>query len=170
MSTLFESASAPTIRRTDRVGDSPTHRVGRLAARIAVILLAAGVVVAGATAIGYSPLGSRVPGTFLPFAGDHGGPPPGVTQPGPGRGAPGVRGGGSPAGANQQAGPRGAGQNGSVAGLFTGRNMPSLQSGLRQELPYLALFAVLTAAVALVLRQRRPRRTRSAGLRLSPSA
>jgi hypothetical protein len=144
---------------------SGTTRIAKLAARTAAILLVAGIIVVGATAIGYSPLGSRLPGTFLPFGGDHGGPPPVVAQGNApasdvpsGREAQGARGGG---------GPRGAGQNGSGTGMFTGRNVPSVQSGLRQEAPYLALFAAVTAAVALALRLRRQRWTRSPDVRLS---
>jgi hypothetical protein len=52
-----------------------------------------------------------------------------------------------------------AGQTAPSQGLFSGRNAPSLQNGLRQELPYLAIFAGLTGSVALSLRllQRRRR-------------
>ena len=164
-------AASPALRRTSRTSDSTVSRVGRLVSRTAVILLVAAAVVLGASAIGYSPLASRLPGTFLPFGGDHGGPPPAVERGGPaataqqGRGSQESRGRGSPSGAGQEAGARDAGPNRSDAGPFTGRNAPSVQSGVRQEMPYLALFAAITAAIAVALHPRRSHRRRSTDLR-----
>jgi hypothetical protein len=138
-------------------------QIGRLAARTVIILLVAGVIVAGATAVGSSPLGARLPGTLLPLGGDqHQDPPPGVGQADPAaqpRGPQAGRVGAGASGGRQAAGGDVAGQTAPSQGLFSGRNAPSLQNGLRQELPYLAIFAGLTGSVALSLRllQRRRR-------------
>jgi hypothetical protein len=153
-------ATRPTTRRSPRPAVSWTRRIGRLAARTVAILVVAGLIIAGATAVGYSPLGSRIPGTFLRFGEQRQGPPPGVTQGDQASGA-------APQARGPQGGRIGGGQPGAGQGLFTGRNAPSLQRGLPEELSYLAIFAVLTAAVALALRLARTRRGRSTRLRLA---
>ena len=57
-------ATRPAARRKPRTDTSPTRKVGQLVVRAAVILLVAGVIITGATAVGYSPLGARIPGTL----------------------------------------------------------------------------------------------------------
>ena len=172
------AAARPTPRRKPRTARSPLGQVGQLVARIAAILLVAGLIVAGATAVGYSPLGAVIPGPFLSVGEQRQGPPPGVTQAAP-AGSPDQAGGGVPRGRGPQRGQaggaptertQGPGAGAAGQGLFAGRNAPSLQRGLPEELRYLAMFGVLTAAVALALRVPRPRRRRSARLGLSPSA
>jgi hypothetical protein len=166
--------------RSSPRGNSSKHgsavaQIGTLALRAVLILVVAGVIVAGATALGYTPFGQRIPGAFFPFtlAGGRGpggpedaavsaAPDPGQTsgttpaQPGRGRGAPGGAGGVNTRGANGAPGDT-AGQQ---QGLFSGRNLPSLQRGWQEEVRYLAIFALMTAIVAVALRFVRPRRRR----------
>ena len=144
MNAIAIAHDRPVPQTSARAATSPLRELGQVLARTAAILVAAGVILAGATAVGYSPLASQLPGSFLPFAQQqHQGAPVGT---GATRGAA-----GSPAGSSAGSG-----------GLFTGRNAPSLQSGLRQELPNLAIFGGLTAISALALgllsgsRRRRP--------------
>jgi hypothetical protein len=180
MSSAGMAAARPATRRTPRAATSPLRQIGQLAARIAAILLVAGLIVAGATAVGYSPLRSAIPGSFLPVGDQRQGPPPGVApgagspDQGPdtspqGRGPQGGRAGAPASGVNQAAANGATGQTGSGEGAFSGRNAPSLQRGWREEVAYLAMFAVLTAGVAVALRLRRLRRTRPIPQHLSPT-
>lgn len=155
MSETATSTARSAMLRKPRPALSPTRLVGRLAGRTLAILLIAGVVVLGATAFGYSALGSTLPGSFLPFGEQHQGAPPPA----------GVARSTAPVQAVREA--RGAGETANERGAFSGRNTPSIQSGLRQEAPYLVLFAGLTTIVALGLSLSTRRRRRSTRLGLS---
>jgi hypothetical protein len=133
--------------------------VWQLLTRTAAIVVAAGVIVIGATAIGYSPLGSELPGAFLPVTQQqHQGAPAPQSRTTPsnaGQATGGALGTGSPA----------AGRSSSGSGLFTGRNAPSLQDGLQQDLPKVVIFAGLTAVSAPALKLLCGRSQRRAGPR-----
>jgi hypothetical protein len=164
------AVTKPGVRRKPARATSPVTQVAQLVVRAALILVVAGVVIAAASAIGSTPLAQRLPGSLFPFGQDGRGPAgpediaagaptdssqtgvptgsqPGRTR-GPGSGNQGVAGNGPGAG--------GPGQQ----GLFSGRNSPSLQRGWLEEVRYLAIFAAMTAAVALALRFIRPKRRR----------
>lgn len=123
-----------------------THPAVKIITRTLLILVAAGVVVLGATAFAYSPLAAHLPRTLISVGDEQRDAPPAAV-----RGARPVR--GAPVAQN----------NAGVNAVFSGRNLPSLQRGLGEELRYIALFAALTALVALALRILRPRRRRRAG-------
>ena len=134
---------------TQPAATAALRQLGQLLARTAAIMLAAGVIILGATALGYSPLGSELPRAFLSFGEQHqAAAPPGGANPA--------------AGARSSPGGSTPGQAASSGGLLTGRNAPSLKSGLPQELPDVAIFVGLTAASAGALslsswrRRRRP--------------
>jgi hypothetical protein len=136
--------------------------------RTVLIVAVAALIVAGTTAIGYSPLGAQVPGTFLPFGGgDRQGGPADVTA-GSSTNTEQPTGTMTAAGRTRAA-PSGANQGGTSSGqgLFSGRNAPSLQRGWPEEVRYVAMFAVMTAGVAVALRFLRPRRKRAQHARLS---
>jgi hypothetical protein len=148
-----------------------------VALRTVVILAVAGLVIAAATAMGSTPVGQRLPGTFFPFGGGGRGGPEEVaanaaaTSGGTTGAAPQVvrgRGAAGGAGAANQTAPGAAGVG--QQGLFSGRNMPSLQRGWSEEVRYLAIFAVLTAGVVLTLRLIRPRRRRRPGVQMAARA
>lgn len=187
-------AKRSTVRHTSRDGGSPSGRLIKLVLRTVLILVTAGLVVAGATMFGNTPLGQRIPGTFFPFTAvggrGPGGPDdapggavtnatdPRAAAPQAGRG-PGANGGAGPVNPSGSNGAPGAvnsaGTNGfpdrpgagQQQGLFSGRNSPSVQRGWPEELRYLAIFAIMTSIVALALRLIRPRRRRPQGVRAS---
>ncbi len=179
MATVDLTETQPLTRRKPRPAATPARRLGRLAARVVTILLVAGLIGAGATAVGYSPLRSAMPGTFLPVGEQRQGPPPGLAQGASradqtsgaaaqaDRGPQSGRSGNQAAGASQGAGARDTGQG---QGSSTGRNARSLQRGWREELDYLVMFAVLTAVAAIALRLFPPSRARSTPVRLSTRA
>ena len=148
-------------RTTSRATVSPLRQLGQLVARTVAVLVAAGVIVAGATAVGYSPLASQLPTSFLPSGQEqHQGGVPAAAQGAPAAGA------GQASGATHGAGGQPTGSTDGSGGVLTGRNAPSLQSGLRQDLSNLAISSGLTAISALALsllsRRRRPTPGRSA--------
>ncbi len=131
-------AGRPAIRPTSPSATSPLRQLGQLLVRTAAIGVAASVIVATATAVGYSPIGSELPGPFLPFSQQQHQAAPPTDSDQATRGA-------------QMSASSLSGQTPPASAQFTGRNAPSLQTGLPQELPNLAVFVGLTAASTIGL-------------------
>jgi hypothetical protein len=128
--------------------------LGRVLVRVVVVMVVAGVIVGCAMAIGSSPVASALPATFIPSA-TGSGRPEGAAPDQNGGAAPQRR--GPPAGQGQAAA-AGVPQGQPPQGIFGGRNAPSLQRGGLEEVRYVAIFAVLTGVVALLIRVIRPKR------------
>jgi hypothetical protein len=157
-----------TVRRTTAHAGSP---VARLVLRTVLIVTVAALIVAGAIAIGNSPLGAQIPGTSFPSgdAGRQGGPPEVAAGSSTNAEQPTAT---TPAVGRTRAAASGANLAGTSIGqgLFSGRNAPSLQRGWPEEARYFGMFAIMTALVALALRVLRPRRKRAQPARLSAGA
>ena len=160
-------ATRRAVSRKPARRPSVSRQLVNLALRTLLILAVAGVIVAGTTAIGYTPLAQYIPSTLLPFG--VGGRGPGrpddvsvsAAAPNSGQAAPPAaqrgRGGSGPV---NQAAPNAARGGAGADQQFSGRNLPSLQRGWLEEARYVATFAAIAACVALALRLIRPRRRR----------